>query len=48
MTIVNLQSPAVLDRQKEICGKYSSDFVLPDPGAKIGMAVDTLSVTARV
>ena len=43
MIISHLQSPSVLDRKKKICGQYSSDFVLPDPGAKIGIAIDTLT-----
>ncbi|WP_167094403.1 immunity protein Imm33 domain-containing protein [Massilia frigida] len=43
MTIIDLKSPAVLARQKEVCQQYSSDVVLPDPHLKIGIAIDSLS-----
>lgn len=29
-------------RQKEICQKYNSDYILPIPKTKVGIALDTL------
>ena len=33
---------SVFDLQKKICGKYGAEFDPPEPGSKLGIAIQTL------
>ena len=33
---------SVKARQKEICQRYNSDYTLPEPKTKVGIALDTV------